>query len=89
MASQSSSWRRSEVGTARRVCNIINLYPVTRVDVGVDLDSFENPDIRFVMFDQDFVNDICLINRVEDVGHRLRSELCDTDEQHRMVLLNA
>jgi hypothetical protein len=35
------------------------------------------------------VNDICLIDGVEDIGRRLRSELCGTDEQHRMRLLNA
>jgi hypothetical protein len=36
-----------------------------------------------VGLDEDFVHHVLLIDRVEDVGRRLRSELCDTDEQHR------
>jgi hypothetical protein len=35
------------------------------------------------------VHHIRLVNRVEDIGRRIRSELCGTDEQHRMRLSNA
>jgi len=78
--------RLLELGTARRVCNVIDLNTVSRVDLRIDLNPLENPDVRFVFFHQDLVNDICLIDGVEDIGRRLRSELCGTDEQHRMRL---
>jgi hypothetical protein len=56
---------------------------VTLVDDGVDLDALQDPDVGFAFLDQNFVHHIRLVNRVEDVGRRLRSELCGTDEQHR------
>ena len=76
-----------ELGAASSVCNVINLDTMTCVDIRVDLDSLQNPDIHFVFLHEDFVHHIRLIDRVEDVGRRLRSELCDTDEQHRMRML--
>jgi hypothetical protein len=36
----------------------MNLDTVMRVDVGVDIDFFENPDICLVVFDEDFVHHI-------------------------------
>ena len=78
-----------ECRTASGVCDIVDINTVTRIDIGIDLNWFENPDISFVALDQDIVNDICLVHRVEDIGRRLRSELCGTDEQHRMKLSNA
>ena len=74
---------RLELGAAGGVCNVVDLNTMPRVDLGVDLDTLQNPDIRFIFFHEDFVHHIRLIDRVEDVGRRLGSELCGTDEQHR------
>ena len=72
-----------EVGSASGVSNVVDLDTVTRVDVGVDLNRLEDPDIGYAFLDQNFVHHIRLVNRIEDVGRRLGSELCGTDEQHR------
>ena len=51
-----------EVSAASSVCNIRYLYTVTRVDIGVDLDWLENPDISLIVFDQDFMHHVLLID---------------------------
>ena len=76
-----------ELGAASSVCNVGDLDTVMRVDLRVDLNWLEDPDIGFIIFHHNFVHHVCLIHRVEDVGRRLRSELCGTDEQHRMIQL--
>jgi hypothetical protein len=77
-----------ELGTTRGISDIIDLDAVSSIDLRIDLEWLENPDVSFVFFHEDFVHHISLVNRVEDVGRRLRSELCGTDEQHRMIYLN-
>jgi hypothetical protein len=72
-----------ELRSASGVSDIIYMDTVTLVDDGIDLDALQDPDVSFISFHEDFVHHIRLVNRVEDVGRRLRSELCGTDEQHR------
>jgi hypothetical protein len=74
---------RLELGATGGVCDIVDLNTVSRVDVDIDINRLEDTHIRYVFFDKDFVYHILLVDRVEDVGRRLRSELCGTDEQHR------
>ena len=78
-----------ELGTTSGVSDVVDLDSVSSIDLGVDLDWLENPDINFGFLHENFVHHIRLVNRVEDVGRRLRSELCGTDEQHWMRVSNA
>jgi len=83
--SQVSSSSKLELCTASSICNVIYLNAVLRVYVSIDLDRFQDPDIGLIAFDQNFMHNILLIDGVKDIGHRLGSELCGTDEQHRII----
>ena len=74
---------RLEPRAASGVSDVIDMDTVTLVDDGIDLNTLQDPDVGFAFLDQNFVHHIRLVNRVEDVGRRLGSELCGTDEQHR------
>lgn len=71
-------------GTTSSVLNVRKMNTKESKYVRVNNDGNKYPNVRDAVFDYNTVNNVILVNRIENIGDGLGSEICGTDEQHRL-----